>query len=151
MKKIKKEKERFFQKISTMLFDKHCEMCDGIANFVEKRLKKENKFYFFPLGSPTGKKIFNQISQKTPQNKDSVIFLSNKKISFKSDAFLQIVRSMHFPWNFFFVFIILPKPLRDFFYDVIAKKRHLISSLLFRNHHQKCHLKKNSISKKNDI
>jgi predicted DCC family thiol-disulfide oxidoreductase YuxK len=43
---------------------------------------------------------------------------------FRSDAPLHVARRLRFPWPLLFALVIVPRPLRDRVYDVIAARRY---------------------------
>ena len=57
---------------------------------------------------------------------DSIIFYEDGTFYYKSTAILHILRSLGGLWVFTNVFYIIPKVLRDFIYDMIAKYRYNI-------------------------
>jgi predicted DCC family thiol-disulfide oxidoreductase YuxK len=106
---------------NTILFDGDCSMCNYWVKFVTKRATK-NRFKFVSLLSKEGKELLGVY--KVNEEIDSVILIKNNKAYIKSTAALNIVKSLKFPWFFCYGFIIVPKFLRDYIYDVIAKNRH---------------------------
>jgi predicted DCC family thiol-disulfide oxidoreductase YuxK len=96
-------------------------MCNYWVKFVTKRAVK-NRFKFVSLLSKEGKELLEEyeISEKI----DSVILIKNNKAYIKSAAALNIVKDLKFPWFLCYGFIIVPKFLRDYIYDLIAKNRH---------------------------
>ncbi len=59
-----------------------------------------------------------------PANFDkSLILIEGDSIWFKSDAALRIAKRLRGLWPLFYVFIIIPKPVRDSVYMFIAKNR----------------------------
>lgn len=55
---------------------------------------------------------------------DSIILFENNKFYIKSTAALKIAKHLNGLWKIFFIFIIIPPIIRDFFYDIIAKNRY---------------------------
>ena len=41
----------------------------------------------------------------------------------RSEAALRIARQLRFPWPILFWLVIVPRPLRDWAYDVVARNR----------------------------
>jgi len=54
----------------------------------------------------------------------SVYLIEDKKIYSQSNAILRILKRLSFPWNIGYVFIVIPRPIRDFIYNIIAKNRY---------------------------
>lgn len=59
-------------------------------------------------------------------NIDSIIFYDDGVIYYKSTAILKILNSLGGIWVFTNVFYLIPRVVRDFIYDVIAKYRYNI-------------------------
>lgn len=57
---------------------------------------------------------------------DSIIFIKNDKVFIKSAAVLEILKDLPIGWRVFRIGIILPKVIRDWLYDLIAKHRYRI-------------------------
>lgn len=106
-----------------ILFDGVCNLCnDSIIKII--RFDRKNKFVFASLQSNIGKKILTELQIDT--NKvDSIILYSPKEAYYtKSSAILHIATEFGSSWKLLKLFFIIPKPIRDFFYDIIAKNRY---------------------------
>ena len=57
---------------------------------------------------------------------DSIIFYDDGIVYYKSTAILKILHSLSGMWTLANLFYIIPKVVRDFIYDVIAKYRYKI-------------------------
>jgi len=55
---------------------------------------------------------------------DSIILVDNGKHYERSSAVLKIVKKFPGLWKLLYLFIIVPKPFRDFVYDIIADNRY---------------------------
>lgn len=104
-----------------ILFDGECHICDGFAQFILNR-DKENQFLFTSLQSEAGE--FIQKNYRVPENIDSVLFIDGDKVYIKSDAALNILQKLTFPWKMLIAGKILPYFIRDALYDFIARNRH---------------------------
>ena len=104
-----------------VLFDGVCNLCNGTVNFILKRDRKK-QFRFVALQSKAGKfliKKFN-ISPTT----DSVILIFQNRIFIESDAAIEIVKLLPFPWKMALIFNAIPKKPRNKIYRWIAKSRY---------------------------
>lgn len=108
------------EKNPIILYDDQCSFCSFWVNFV---LKKDNKhiFLFAGLSSQTAKTILNQYP--FAKNVDTVMLLKDNKLHIKSNAALEIAKTLGGLLQLFYVFRIVPTFIRDYFYDVIAKYR----------------------------
>jgi len=115
------------QKISNkaiLIFDGYCNLCSSLVQFIIKRDKKDF-FRFVALQSEKASQLLLQFN--LPVNySESVILILDDKIFVRSDAALKIAQKLNGLWFLFSVFKIVPKPIRDFFYDLIAKHRYRI-------------------------
>lgn len=108
-----------------LLFDGVCNLCNRMVRFTIKRDPK-GKFKFAPLQSESGQALLKK--QGLPvDNFDSFVFIKGDKYYFKSSAGLQVLKELGGVWKLlFYVFIVFPKPWRDFVYGIIAKTRYRI-------------------------
>jgi len=107
-----------------ILFDGVCKLCNASVNFIIRHDPKAY-FRFAPLQSEFAQKILvsNDIST---ENFESLVLVENDQVFLKSTATLKIARKLNGLWPVFYVLIFLPIPIRDFFYNLIAKHRYRI-------------------------
>ncbi len=103
-----------------ILFDGVCNFCNSSINFTIKHDKK-GIFKFAPLQSEVAKKL---IGNKMLPMPESVILIENNRIYNRSSAALRIARKLDGLWPVLYIFIIIPKPLRDWVYNIIARNRY---------------------------
>ncbi|MBM7097610.1 thiol-disulfide oxidoreductase DCC family protein [Bacillus sp. H-16] len=104
-----------------VLFDGECNFCDGSVQFIIKR-DPDKVFSFASLQSEEGKRLVEKSG--IPLGTDSMILVEEDGSShMKSGAALRIVRELRRPWNLLWVFILIPYPLRDGVYNIIARNR----------------------------
>jgi predicted DCC family thiol-disulfide oxidoreductase YuxK len=105
-----------------VLFDGYCNLCSGSVNFIIKRNKKDY-FRFASLQSEIGQEYnINRIKKNESYN--SVILIENNQIYDKSTAALRITKNLKGFWFLFYIFIVVPRPIRDFIYMLISKNRY---------------------------
>ncbi len=105
-----------------VLFDGVCNLCNASVDFILKRDKKDY-FRFASLQSAAALEITNKF-KLPPGTLDSLLLQENDKLFMRSTAALRIARHLGGAWPILYGFIVIPKPIRDFFYDVIAKNRY---------------------------
>lgn len=105
-----------------ILFDGVCNLCNSSVNFIIDR-DKNNKFKFAALQSDTGQRLLEKFSLNASEF-DSVILIDDNKFYTKSTAALKIAKEFPSFWKFLYVLIIIPAPLRNVFYDLVAKNRY---------------------------
>ena len=107
---------------SIILFDGTCNLCNSSVQFIINHDKKQ-QFLFASLQSDASKKLLLQISNKNI-DLNSIVLIENNKVYQKSTAALRIARKLNLFWNYLYLFIIVPKKIRDYVYDIIAKNRY---------------------------
>ncbi|PKA15532.1 thiol-disulfide oxidoreductase DCC family protein [Leptospira haakeii] len=107
-----------------VLFDGVCNLCNGAVN-VLLDLDKGKKLKFASLQSEYAKKL---IQSKTLEEKirgiDSILFWDGKEIHIKSNAIIEICDKLGGFWKILKLSYILPRPIRNLLYDLIAKNRY---------------------------
>lgn len=107
---------------SIILFDGVCNLCNAAVQFVIRR-DPSNQFLFASLQSEEGTKIAG--GYNLPVNDmNSFILIENGKAYDRSTAALRVAGKLKGLWRFFYVFIIVPKFLRDGIYQLIANHRY---------------------------
>ncbi|MDY8135794.1 thiol-disulfide oxidoreductase DCC family protein [Aquimarina sp. 2201CG5-10] len=106
-----------------ILFDGVCNLCNNAVNFIIKHDKKDS-FRYASLQSKIGKQLIAEGNIDTSRL-DSILLITPKKGYFhKSTAALHIARQLSGGYPLLFVFLVLPKFIRDRIYDTIAKNRY---------------------------
>ena len=107
-----------------ILFDGVCNLCNGFMIFVYKRDPKA-KFTFAWIQSEPGKQILEQLKMPT-EHYDTIVYLEDGQPSYKSTAVLNIVRRLKFPWPALWIGVIIPRFIRHWIYDLVARNRYKI-------------------------
>lgn len=107
--------------VAVVLFDGECGLCNGSIRFV---LKHESgpDLRFASLGSDAA----NRLLGGQVDFPDSVIFVTGDQVLTRSDAVMEILRYLKAPWCWGRVLRFVPRGLRDFGYDLIARIRYRI-------------------------
>ena len=107
-----------------LLFDGVCNLCNSTVQFVLKRDKKDC-FKFASLQSVYGQNFLEK--NKLSQTKfDTFILIEGDSYSIKSTAILKVFKRLKGLWPVFYLFIIIPRVIRDPFYNLVAKNRYRI-------------------------
>ncbi len=104
-----------------LLFDGVCNHCNAWVNFIIKRDRKK-KFKFAALQSEEGKKLIAQYN--IPAEMDSAMLIDNGNVYLKSDVGLRIMKHLGGIYYSVYFLSIIPKPLRHFIYDLVARNRY---------------------------
>lgn len=118
---------------AVVLFDGVCNFCDSSVNFIIEH-DRGGYFTFAPLQSDQGRRLaikFGLDSVTAGDSRaddlvpiDSIILIEDEKAYTHSTAALRIVRRLDGISSCAYVFIIVPAPIRDFFYRLFAKYRY---------------------------
>lgn len=105
-----------------IFFDGVCNLCEKSVKFIIKR-DKDKKFRFVSFQSETGQKLL--LKHNYNNNKfDTLVLLKNEKIYTKSTAALLISKELNGLWKLLYIFIFLPKLIRDPLYLFISNNRY---------------------------
>jgi len=102
-----------------ILFDGMCNFCDSTVNFIISH-DPDEIFIFAPLQSSKGKELLQQFGLST-ESFDSLVLLDGNRCYTKSTAALHIAKHLNGFLKIFYGFIIIPKPIRDFFIRSLLK------------------------------
>jgi predicted DCC family thiol-disulfide oxidoreductase YuxK len=105
---------------SIVFFDGVCNLCNSSVDFVIAR-DKAHKFRFSSLQSEYAKKTLN-LQNETDFG--SFILYKDNKTYQKSTAALMVAKELDYPIKLIYAFIIIPEPIRNFIYSIIAKNRY---------------------------
>lgn len=105
-----------------VLFDGVCNLCNGLVQFVIKKDKKA-KFRMGSLQSESGQKLLKKYDLPV-HDYESFVYIKEGQVYLKSSGALHVLKDLGGAWRLCFVLIIIPKPIRDFFYGLIAKNRY---------------------------
>ena len=105
-----------------ILFDGVCNLCNGAVQFAIER-DPSAIFRFASLQSDFGQFILAQNVVGT-EGGGTIILLENGKVYDRSTAALRVARQLSGWIKYLYVFIIVPKFVRDFVYRIVAKNRY---------------------------
>lgn len=107
---------------NVVLFDGVCRLCSVWARFL-LRFDTGRRFKLATMQSDEGQAILSFYGLPL-DNYETLLLVENGGVSGKSDAVLRIVRQLPFPWPILACFRLLPRALRDWLYDQIARNRY---------------------------
>ena len=114
--------DKAMQQGAIVLFDGVCNLCNGFVQFIIQR-DPQGYFSFCSMQSELGKQLMLQ-HDIDPNAMDTFVLLHNGKVFTKSDAALRVAMKLSGPWSLLDLFLIVPKPLRNWCYDLIAQNRY---------------------------
>jgi predicted DCC family thiol-disulfide oxidoreductase YuxK len=107
-----------------LLFDGVCNLCNGLVQFIIKR-DPEAYFKFASLQSETGKAVLREFGLPE-DNLDTFIYVRGDEVFTKSDAGLETLGDLGRGWQLLYGFIIVPRFIRNIFYNLVARSRYAI-------------------------
>jgi predicted DCC family thiol-disulfide oxidoreductase YuxK len=105
-----------------VLFDGVCSLCISSVKFINAR-DKDGYFMFSPLQSSGSNQILSQLNYDGRVG-ESVILIQQGRVYDKSTAVLKILRHLKGLWRLLYIFMAIPKFIRDPVYDFIARRRY---------------------------
>ena len=104
-----------------ILFDGVCNLCNASVDFILTHDPK-GRFRFAALQSERGESLLRAHGLETDLK--TIILLDEGRIYTRSDAALRIAAGLSGPWSLLRLLLILPRPLRDLGYRLIARYRY---------------------------
>jgi predicted DCC family thiol-disulfide oxidoreductase YuxK len=109
---------------AVVLFDGVCNLCNATVNFIIDR-DPAGYFRFAALQSEPGAATLARHGAAAPAgDPDSICLEERGRLYVRSSAVLRITRRLRGAWKLLFVFIIVPRPLRDLVYRWVARNRY---------------------------
>jgi len=105
-----------------VIFDGVCILCNASIDFIIRQ-DKTGIFKVSANQHETGRKILTE-QGVDPDAVDTVFLYENGTLYRRSTAALRIARRLGLPWSLLYGFIIIPAPIRDAIYKVIARNRY---------------------------
>jgi predicted DCC family thiol-disulfide oxidoreductase YuxK len=105
-----------------VLFDGVCNLCSAVVVFTIERDPKR-KFMVAPLQSDTGQALLKKFNLSA-ERFDSFVLIEDDRCYSRSTATLRVVRRLTGLWPVLYALIIIPRPIRDWIYDFVAKNRY---------------------------
>jgi predicted DCC family thiol-disulfide oxidoreductase YuxK len=107
---------------AVLLFDGVCNLCSGAVRFIIPR-DPRGRFRFASLQSAAGERLLAEL-RIDRQALDSIILVEHGHWYAESDAVLRIANLLGGAWRLFGVFRLIPRPLRDRLYRLVARHRY---------------------------
>jgi len=105
-----------------ILFDGVCNLCDGFVQFVIAR-DRAGRFQFAALQSESARRLLARVDGFGGLP-DSIVLVDGGRVYTRSSAALRIARALPFPWPLARAFVVVPRPVRDWIYDFVARHRY---------------------------
>lgn len=105
-----------------VLFDGVCRLCNGWAKFLIRH-DQERRFRLCSVQSAEGQAILAWFALPTDAF-ETMAYVEGETLFVRSDAVLRIVAQLPGAWSLLAVLRFLPRVLRDWCYDRIARNRY---------------------------
>ncbi len=110
------------QDFSIVLYDGVCNVCSGSVRFILPRDRKA-VFRFASLQSSTAERLLTACG-RAPGTLDSLVLIERGGCYERSEAALRIAGRLSFPWKLAAGLRVIPRPIRDAFYNWFAARRY---------------------------
>ena len=135
------EVKSLLDKQPILLFDGECGFCNKTLQYFLAHEREPKKLHFAPLQSEPGKVLRNYFD--IDPGVDSLILIRDHSAYIKSCAALRLTPYMKGLWPLAIVFVVIPPFIRNWVYDIIARRRQKIAGRV-----ESCALLKDEDSKR---
>ena len=104
-----------------VFFDGYCSLCNALVDWLIW-IDKNRELKFASLQGRTASQLLGH--GLNPVDVSTVVYLRDDKRFEQSTALLRIFLDIGGVWSLARVFFIVPKPLRDYIYELVAKNRY---------------------------
>lgn len=108
--------------VAVLIYDGYCNLCGAIIRLVKRR-DRMGRFEFVPSQSERGGRLLGSAGLKQAGT-GTVVLVYQERFFTRSDAALMTFRLLGGGWKLLYGLIIVPRFIRDFVYDIIAKTRY---------------------------
>ncbi len=105
-----------------IVFDGVCVLCSGFVRMVV-RLDGDNHFRFATAQSPFGEALFVKYGLPTDSYETNLVIIDGVAFT-RLESFVAVMAELGWPWRAAKFLLLLPRPLRNWLYDRIAKNRY---------------------------
>jgi predicted DCC family thiol-disulfide oxidoreductase YuxK len=105
-----------------VLFDGVCNLCSFWVRFCLAR-ERGRALRFAAMQSATGESVLRAVGLPLDAY-ETFLFIEASAVYGKSDGFVRLVRHLRAPWSWLRITRVVPRPLRDWAYDRIARNRY---------------------------
>ena len=106
----------------TILYDQDCVLCNRSVRFLQAR-QRPGVLEYATLQSARGKDVLKDCGLSKTRI-ETLVLRERGRCTQRSTAALRAFRYLRFPWPALFIFIIVPRFIRDPIYNLIAHNRY---------------------------
>jgi predicted DCC family thiol-disulfide oxidoreductase YuxK len=104
-----------------LIFDGHCVLCSGFANFI-LRNDRAHRFRLLAAQTPIGSALYRHFGLH-PTDYETNVLLDGGQAYLRSEGSIRVFERLGLPWSLVSVGRLLPLPVRDRLYDIVARNR----------------------------
>jgi len=105
-----------------VIFDGICNFCHRAVNFIIQRDPKR-QFKFAPVQSDYAQAVMRK-HRVNMTGIETFVLIKNGRCFTQTNAALEITKTLSGLWCLFYIFKIVPRPTRDYVYQVFARNRY---------------------------
>lgn len=105
-----------------LVFDGVCNLCNASVDFIIKH-DPDKRIKFVAAQTERGRRVLDSLGIDS-ESFDSVLFVENDRVHIKSTAVLRVAGHLAGAWRWLTLLLLIPKPIRDRVYGLIARNRH---------------------------
>ncbi len=105
-----------------IFYDGVCKLCNRSVTII-LRIDRQGRLKMAALQSDYGRRVLAEHGMEFDPL-DTLMLLERERLSTKSTAIIRISKYLGGVWPLAMILLIIPRFIRDFFYDIIAKNRY---------------------------
>ncbi|MDI1287933.1 MAG: DCC1-like thiol-disulfide oxidoreductase family protein [Reyranella sp.] len=104
-----------------LIFDGNCVLCSSFAQFI-LRTDRSRRFRLLAAQTPLGAALYAHFGLDAVDYKTNIL-IEDGRAWLKSEGSIRIFDGLGFPWSLVSIARLLPRPLRDWLYEIVARNR----------------------------
>jgi predicted DCC family thiol-disulfide oxidoreductase YuxK len=104
-----------------VIFDGKCVMCSAFARLILRK-DRQRRFRLLAAQTPIGAALYRHFGLTTSDYETNIL-LEDGRAWLKSEGSIRICERLGLPWSLLRLARLLPRPLRDRIYEVVARNR----------------------------
>ena len=107
-----------------IVFDGDCVLCSRSMRLI-LRLDRAERFRFATAQGDIGQGLYRYLDLPT-DNFETYLLVADGKVHQRTAAVIEIAKRLGWPWKAGVALIVIPRPIRDALYNLIARHRYRI-------------------------
>jgi predicted DCC family thiol-disulfide oxidoreductase YuxK len=116
------EKTVTYKNHPLVLFDGVCNLCDWSIRFILSH-EAGPEIRFAAIQSEIGQSVLETLQLRVTAA-NTIVFIAGGEVSIQSGAIIRIAGYLRPPWKWIQVLRFMPRVIRDFGYDLLARNRY---------------------------